>query len=285
MRSPSFLRVVRSVAVVLLGVFVGPPFADGQPWDLPLTGTPGTPVVLVRVNGIGPLPFLVDTGSSHTTVTSALAREIEAPRVAKTLVSTSAGSDWAAVVRIGQMEVGPVRVTGLLATELPSDRLASELGIAGVLGLDLLGQHPFTIDFRARRLRWGAASPDTFDATLSLDVDGTVWRVLATHQGRTVWLVPDSAAEGLVLFNRGQWKDLVYTGGTSGVQSVTAVLPGRAATLPSLNLGALRFVDQDVVVVNGSGVDPAHGDALLPLHLFSRVAFDPVAGLVRLSLH
>lgn len=235
-------------------------------------------VVPVTINGIGRYSFLVDTGSSHTAVSSRLAARIGAPRVAKTLVSTAAGDEWAAVVRLDRLSVGPLEQTNLLATELALGVLDADSQVDGVLGLDVLGQEPLELDFRRGVITWTASRTWPGGVVLPLESSGPVWLTRIDVGGRTLRLVPDSGATGMVVFDRGQWSELQCLPGTIGVETVTNKASGRPAVLRRLNFGAMRFVDQEVTVMDGSRVSAEHGDGLLPLHWFDRVVFDSAAG-------
>lgn len=250
---------------------------------LPFHGGTGSRVVVdVRVNGAGPFPFVVDTASSHTAVTAELAASLGAPRVAKAALSTSTGTAWAAVVRVGSLVVGPVESDDLLVTELPPGALDGQAAL-GVLGLDVLGARPFTLDYERRELSWPPAAGDGAGGAWPAEATSPVWTIAVQSNGRRQMLVLDSAADGVVLFDRGQWPALSYRSGTSAVESVTGVRRGRAAVLSALNLGRTRLVETPVVVVDGADIDRAHGDGLLPLHLFSRVTFWPRERRVRLE--
>lgn len=245
---------------------------------VPFRSGPGSAVLVeVLVNGTGPFPFVVDTGSTHTAVTPGLGARLGLPRVAKTALQTPAGARWTPVVRLDGLQVGPVTMTGVLATELPAGWLETG-GVAGVLGLDVLGTRPFAVDYARGELSWpsGPPAPDA----LSLE-PGPLWAVRVSTTGQVVVL--DSGTEVAVLFERGQWKGLSYRGGTSAIDSVTSTVTGRQAVLRVANLGNDRIVELPVVVVDGADIDRAHGDGLLPLHLFDRVTFWPQDGRVQLS--
>jgi len=238
------------------------PFA--QPW-------PGAVVVPVTLNGMGPYSFLIDTGSSHTAVSSRLAAQLEAPRVAKTQISSSSGTQWTAVVALAHVVAGPLAMHDVLATELPTNAVVNSQAVDGVLGRDVLEQQPFTIDYRRQLLRWSIDDDEHERVSLPLDLAGPIW--LATL-GTGMRLVPDSGATDMVLFDRGQWRGLRHLPGTVGVETVTSRTTGEPGELSQLNIGALRFVNQGVTVLDGTHVSSAHGDGLLPLHWFDRVTFD-----------
>lgn len=274
-------RVVAPFLVVTAVLALAGPAAGAATPGLRLTEGPGgTLTVPVVVNGAGPLPFIVDTGSSHTALTAATARSLEVPRVAKTALGTAAGTEWAAVVRLETLRVGPLAADGVLATELPAGWLDG-LGVAGVLGRDVLAAAPFTLDYATREISWPQGTTPPADALL-LDATGPVWTIELPAGAGGLRLVPDSGAEAAVLFDRGQWQGLRYVGGTRTIESVTSLSRGRRAVLARLNLAATALVELPVVAVDGADIDRAHGDGLLPLHLFDRVTFWPRDGRVEL---
>src|SRR5947209_4982720 len=81
-------------------------------------GAHNEPVLAVRVNGEGPFPFILDTGSTHSSIGRELVRTLGAPAVAKTTVSSSLGQHVQAVVHLQRLEVGPLAAMQVLATEV-----------------------------------------------------------------------------------------------------------------------------------------------------------------------
>ena len=276
-------RICRCRAAVAAGVLLvssplRPTLAGQHRQDVAFTEPwTGAVVVPVTVNGTGPYSFLIDTGSSHTAVTTSVAAVVTAPRVARTQLSSASGDGWVAVVRLGRMAVAEVEFQDVLATELPAVQFVDGQTIDGIIGRDLLEQRPFTIDYRRHVFGW-SAEPDGAGTSLALDESGPVWLVTLNAADRPMRLVPDSGATGLVVFDRGQWRGLRYLGGTTGVETVTSRTAGRRGTLSQLNIGTARVVNQEVTVMDGAQVSDAHGDGLLPLHWFDSVSVDTARG-------
>jgi hypothetical protein len=246
-----------------------------------LPGTGSAIAVDVIVNGEGPWPFLVDTGSSHSAIDAALARRLGAPRVAKTLVSTSSGKEWAAVVRLTRVAVGPLAAVDLLATALPSGRLDDTGRLAGVLGWDVLASSAFTLDYAHRVMTWAPQTHSVL-ATLRLEERHGI-RLICAKAGRDVLrLMPDSGSDVTVLFDRGTLPRVDPRPGLVGIRSIAGARPGRAGALRQLTLGTLQLSNHPVVVVNGSDIGDEHGDGLLSLHLFDSVTFRPREGVLEL---
>ena len=66
----------------------------------------GAVVVLATVQGAGPFPFLLDTGSSHSAISDDLARELALTPIARADLQTSTGRTIVAVVDLEAVSVG-----------------------------------------------------------------------------------------------------------------------------------------------------------------------------------
>jgi hypothetical protein len=82
---------------------------------------PGELILSVMLNGQGPFAFILDTGSSHSSISETLAAKLGAPAVAKSLVRSSTGLAVSAIVRIDRMEVGPSLNADVLASPAPAE--------------------------------------------------------------------------------------------------------------------------------------------------------------------
>lgn len=108
----------------------------------------------VRVNGEGPFPFGFDSGASGMGwVSRAMVTRLQLPKAGGFRVSdgsTSMGSDG---VRIGLLELGPVRVEGGVAPVLNSGSCEMESEtVCGTLGLDAFRGYSFTLDYPGKRI-------------------------------------------------------------------------------------------------------------------------------------
>jgi hypothetical protein len=243
------------------------------------SGAIGVPVV---VNGQGPFMFLLDTGASHTTVSSELAKTLRLPAVAQVRVATTAGIDLRPVIRLEHMNVGSARVEALMPSVAAAVQLRGiETGIDGIVGQDFLERFDYTLDYRRKRLRWTAQQDDPHER-LPLVRAGTrsLVAVSAGRRQAPVLMVPDSGAEALVVFVRNgttalEVDEVDQLVGVSGVGSWRAT---RAAVLRELRVGTVTLRDQPAVVVEASGSRSVEGDGLLPLHRFPSVSFSNSEG-------
>src|SRR5687768_12331436 len=109
----------------------------------------GAVIVPVSIDGRGPFPFLLDTGSSHSVVSKSLADQLALRFVARTSVLTSTGREWRPVVSLDQTTIGGVQSEGLLASVTPSAQLdVVARGIEGVIGQDFLIGLNYTLDYQ-----------------------------------------------------------------------------------------------------------------------------------------
>jgi hypothetical protein len=272
-------RVV--VCVCLLASWVKSPIATvvTVTTSTPLRLSPhGEPVIAVRVNGLGPFPFILDTGSTHSSISDRLSQSLGTPAVAKTTVSSSLGEHVQPVVSLDRLEVGPATLTQILATEVPEASLNEGGHVRGVLGQDVLGSLVYTLDFAANRVEWnpelGAGS--TRGSTLALRSARGRFLAELPQQRTTLWLVPDSGAETLVLYERPQLQLPPLTRSTerAWLSTLSDLKEVEAVHVTRFRVGDTNLTDVPAVLVKRDDADPSFGDGLLPLTLFARVTFD-----------
>src|SRR5262249_12897516 len=169
------------LALLLLDWAATAPAARPVAFDL----TPqGAIIVPVIVNGVGPVPFLVDTGSTSSVISEALAPTVGAGIVARTTLLSAAGQTAALVARIERLAIGEVSASGVLMTVVPAGALsapdiaASGRPVQGVIGQDVLGGHRYTIDYRERLLLWHDADAAAPGRAARLDLESVDDRFL-----------------------------------------------------------------------------------------------------------
>jgi len=242
----------------------------------------GAVVVPVLVDGSGPFRFLLDTGSSHSTIADTLASRLGFRAVAKAEVASAAGRVMRPVVRLDRISLGPAERDGILASVLPSAQLQA-LGarVEGVLGQDFLSGLDYTLDYRGGRLSWDAGPViGTPGTRLALTPAGGRFLV-ELPQGRdhqAVRFVPDSGAASLVVFARSgrQRLTLQPLEGQARMSGLAGQRLVDRAVVPVLHVGDATLHNEPAVIVDWrTHVDTvaSEGDGLLPLHRFARVSF------------
>lgn len=244
---------------------------------------PGEIVVPVTVNGAGPFPFLLDTGASHTAISSSLARELGATAVAKTIVTSPVGEDLRPVVRLNHVDLGPVTALAVMASLVEDDALCRERRIRGLLGQDVLALSRYTIDFRDRLVIWTEPAP-RWDQVVAFRMmpSGGRYLVEVPQRDGLLRLVPDSGAEGVVLFDgpAGVPLTIVSRAGRRELSTLTERMTVEEIRLEQLQVGPHRWRDVPAVLLTRPNVAPNEGDGLLPLHLFDRVTIDAPSRLL-----
>lgn len=270
------MRYVPAALLVLLSTSSA--VADPS-WVPVAIDSDGTIIVHVRINNSGPFPFLLDTGASHSVVSESLTERLKLPLVAQTTVTTVTGRETRGVVRLNQTSMGSVRSETVLASVAPASHLASVArGIDGVIGQDFLFSFNYTLDYRRRRLIW------TDGATTD---EGTRLRLIAHHGrylvqiavpggGAPMLLVPDSGADGFVMFERRGRTPMTLDAMAqrTSVRSLSGRQTVGAMMMRELRIGDVIVRNQPVAVIARDDGDLLDGDGVLPLHLFASVSFN-----------
>jgi hypothetical protein len=118
-----------------------------RPTRIPFS--PGAPVLVqARINGIGPIPLILDTGADHTIISPSVLARLglsggNVPSVTLKGVTGTASADrvWVDFIEIGEARIGP-----LLIAVYPADLRGAE----GLLGRDFLFNFNMTIDSKER---------------------------------------------------------------------------------------------------------------------------------------
>lgn len=105
----------------------------------------------VWINGQGPYPFVVDTGSNRSLLAEDLAETLRLPVSDPVMINTVAGAEQAASVFVNSLEVG--KRGGRPVVMAVAAR--SAIGGVGLLGIDQLDNLRLTLNFREKRLAVG----------------------------------------------------------------------------------------------------------------------------------
>lgn len=104
--------------------------------------------VPVLVNGQGPFPFIVDTGSDRTVVSDRLASTLGLRAGPIATMHSMAGKSEVTTVVIDLLQVSTRQATNIFAPALKEENL----GGPGLLGIDSLASQRITLDFKAGRM-------------------------------------------------------------------------------------------------------------------------------------
>jgi hypothetical protein len=286
MRSWIVAGVVLSCAAARPGADAARPGSAPRLADVPFTSTrPGEVIVAATVGDRRGVRLLVDTGSTHTAVTAALADALDVRPVAKTEMTSVGQTVTCPVVALPRLAIGDAPAASaddLTATVLPREgEAALGRGVDGILGQDFLARFSYTIDYRRARIAWhGPEDQPTDGVRLMLVPDrGRFLVELPQRDDRPSEahrFVPDSGADGLVLFGDARATALVteWRAGPALLASAAGLRGVRTALVDGLRVGGIILDRQLAAVVRYPPPTAGAADGLLPLHLFARATFN-----------
>jgi predicted aspartyl protease len=180
------------------GVLSAPAFAETVPTPQATDSVPDSVLaasvdlsdrmsVPVTVNGRGPFPFVIDTGSNRSVVSDALAAQLGLPAAGSVQIKAATGVGRADSVRVASLVVGHRRLTNVQAPVLQADNL----GALGMLGIDAVADQRLVMDFRKKQMTLTNSVPQELDA-------GTLVVQAKSRYGQL--LLVDSEVEGIPLY-------------------------------------------------------------------------------------
>jgi predicted aspartyl protease len=243
-------------------------------------------VVSVLVERQGPFRFLLDTGASQTTMSTAVARRVGASVTSRTLVVTPVGSMVRPVATIA-LHVGSLRPMLVNATIVSVPELArGGLEVDGIVGQDVLAPLVYTIDYTARTIAWESDAGAGAATRLKLEFAGGQALMTLPPHGDDVEplrLIPDTGADRIVLFaRRGRALPALTLREVGVLRTLAGQQLVRRAFLDRLDVGGFALEQHEAVVLGRGQQGFPPGDGLLPLHLFSRVIINGREGYIAL---
>ncbi|CAN7420289.1 aspartyl protease family protein [Phenylobacterium sp. LjRoot219] len=139
-------------------------FAAAEPIGkaMPATLAANRPLMLVKVqvNGQGPFIMGLDTGASHTLLSTAAAERLKLKSDEAGLAG-GAGGDLAVTTSRGAVTFGPHRRDVTLLVSSAVDKIGQAAGspLDGILGADVFGSGKLTLDYEAARVWTEAGKP------------------------------------------------------------------------------------------------------------------------------
>jgi Aspartyl protease len=242
---------------------------------------------LIVVRGsAGPLKglnFLLDTGASPTVLDRRVAEKLHLDQLPAS-IAVVGGSVEAAQATAPTLEVGPARSDNfhVLVEDLSFFQKALPVRIDAVVGLDLLGQSAFEIDYTARQILFGPVPLLANSLPLRLQAGLPIVEAQVNHLSAR--LMVDTGASSLVLFEPYaprpmRVSEVRPTPGTIGE------FDRKQVWLPSLKLGEAEFGKEPAFLVRSRGEGAQDFDGLMsPAALgITKLAIDLGRGLLTFS--
>lgn len=231
------------------------------------------------------LNFVLDTGTIHSLFNKRIAKKLNLQNGVPAGVVIIGGREQAEDAVLPSLAFGPIQRSNLEITTADLSFLQKTLPVRidAIIGLDVLGSRPFVIDYSARVIRFGLASPMPVSIPLRLDGGLAVFDAEIDHQ--PVHLLLDTGAASLVLFRRD-----VHAG--SGTNTVDGSRLDRIKDyeneqvwLRSLRVGPEEFRQEPALVTRNPKQSQIDFDGVMsPAALgISRVSVDLEAGVLAFS--
>ncbi len=143
-------------------------------------------VVDVRINGLGPFDFLLDTGASSTSVDADLIQALHLPVASKTLLATSTDFTDVRRVQVNDINLGAIHTGPLLVLAQPLSTLKRvDAKLHGILGQDVLSQQNLLIDNQHHRIQFDPNG----DLLCTLTGERVSTSIVRTRDGSAVTIV------------------------------------------------------------------------------------------------
>jgi predicted aspartyl protease len=244
--------------------------------------------LIVAKGSAGPLKglhFLVDTGASPTVLDRPLAQKLQLEEIPASIAVVE-GSVHAGQATLPSLQFGPMRRDNLnvLIEDLSFFQKALPVHIDAVVGLDVLGQSAFEIDYIAREIRFGSFPP--LANSLPLQLKAGLPIVGAEMNHLSVHLLVDTGASSLILFEPSTPRPASPMK-ISADRSANTIgeFERKQVWLPSLRVGETEFGRKSAFLVRNRGTANQDFDGLMsPVALgITKVAVDLERGILAFS--
>jgi predicted aspartyl protease len=231
------------------------------------------------------LNFLLDTGASPTVLDPRVARKLHL-EVTATDIAILNGNVQGGRSTVPSLELGSLRRDNLpvLIEDLSFLQQALPAQIDGIVGLDVLGQSAFVVDYASREIRFGPTPSMPFSIPLQIR-DGLAI-VKATVNHATVHLLLDTGAPSLIVFEETPGPQVYSNGSPRATSKTIGASERKQVRLNSFTLGDKDFGHQPAFVIPnyrdaGHDFDGLMSPAALGI---TRVAIDLSRGTLAFAL-
>jgi len=253
-------------------------WAGGERVEIPLKLYRGYAIVVKgSVGALDQLILLIDTGAVPSVIDQRIAKKLKLAGTAEGLTAFSRDVQARRLI-VPELRVGPVTATSIAALVQDLSFIEEGLGVRvdAMIGLDVLGQTSFSIDYEAEKLVFGPVEPSASPHTLQV---GPGFVYLTLHvQERSIHLVVDTGAKDLILFEarlRGRLNGL-RTRLTKTSSNLGGDVMLKQVNLPEARLGSTPLGSLNAFVLDSAGEGNPGFDGLLRVRSLglTRLAFD-----------
>jgi predicted aspartyl protease len=274
--------------LVLMALAVEPPargYTDAKPLRFDLYRD----YLIVARGSVGSqndLNFLVDTGTNPSVLDRRVAQKLHLQERPSILAGIN-GRVQAGLATVPSLQFGPIRRDnfGVVVEDLSFFSKVIPVRIDGVIGLDVVGQDPFEIDYTASRIRFGPIP--SLKNSLPLELRGGLAIITAGADHLSAHLLLDTAASALILFET-QAPATVSRVNTTAVQQSSSrmgEIERKQVLLNSLTLGQMELRRQPAFLVQNPWDGTEDFDGLMSPALLgiTRLAVDVRRGVLEFN--
>jgi predicted aspartyl protease len=251
-----FLGLLFAVSITAL------PFAQGkeQPGQTPfITGMVRFDLyrgyLMVARGSVGPLKglhFLLDTGSSTTLLDPRIAGKLNLEGVPEDINMIFVDGEVQGMhSQAPSIELGPIRQNNVpvLVEDLSVFGEALPVRIDAVIGLDLLGQSPFEVDYRSCRIHFGSLPHLPISIPLSMEQGLAMVNVGVNHA--TAHLIFDTGTPSMLIFGSRIPRAIagLKVRGLHRDANLRGSVGRKEVHLPSIQLGQAEFFRKQAILV------------------------------------
>jgi len=245
--------------------------------------------LIVAHGSAGPLKglnFFVDTGTTLSIFDSRIAKKLHLRDQAPVSVVILGGRAQGKEAVLPSLALGPVRRSDLQVVTMDLSFFSKifPVRIDGIVGLNVVGEEAFIIDYSARVIRFGP--PPTLPVSVPLRLDGGLVTFDAVIDHAPVHLVLDTGAASVVLFDKSVAPGQGLNGdGAAQKPDNIGNFARKAVQLRSVRLGDEEFHERPAILVSNPKQSQLDFDGLIsPAALgISRVAVDLRQGVLEFS--
>ncbi|HEX8238661.1 MAG TPA: aspartyl protease family protein [Allosphingosinicella sp.] len=252
--------------------------------------------VEVKVNGRGPYMFVVDSGADTSVVGLRIARALQLPLGTPVTLNNMTDRNIVDRVHVASLTLGPTTIQNL---QLPALR-ESDLGGAGMIGIDALARQRLMLDFEKRLIRVEDASKPVKSLPGDIVVTARLQRgqliLTQVRAGKfTLDAVVDTGSQ--ITIGNSALRDKIVRSRLASLETVTVTgVTGTSVNIQMARIGELRlgsivlrdvpmaFADVPPFKVFGLADRPALLLGTDLLETFRRVSLDFKARKVRFQL-
>lgn len=246
---------------------------------------------LIVVHGsVGPLKdlnFFVDTGATPTILDLRIARKLNLEEASPASIVILGGRAEGGKAILPWLELGPVQRSNLqvVTEDLSFVGKALPVRIDAIVGLDVLGHSPFTIDYARREIRFGTPAP--LSTVVPLRMKEGLATVDAEVNHAPVRLLLDTGASSLTLFEMGMPAPGQRLRGDAVTRPANTIgdFERKSVWLHTFTLGDARFGQEPAFMVHNRKEPGLDFDGLMnPVALgITRISVDLQRGEVGFS--